>query len=281
MPPLSGTGICCKRPLEKYGPSSPLMRATSRAPNRSGHISVPSRSSISSSGNFSPFSSRPRGSCQPSTVTQCRRCSYCIGIIRWHQSPDHSLLRICPLTSSSCSRCMMTISGDFFGSFRRVVESSFHHVRAVLRSASLSASSVLWGSSTTMMSPPIPSNEPPTDVASLEPPALVSNFVLVFWSSRNLKRCPHSDWYHGLRMSRRVELLLVSDKSWLYEPHRKRTCGPFRNIRCDCAHTHAGKKIEATVVFAHLGGKFTSRCLISPFTTACRCSHNASIAQQR
>src|SRR5215813_2170841 len=84
-----------------------------------------------------------------------------------------------------------------------------------------------------MMSPPIPSNEPPTDVASLEPPALVSNFVLVFWSSRNLKRCPHSDWYHGLRMSRRVELLLVSDKSWLYEPHRKRTCGPFKKDRCD------------------------------------------------
>src|SRR6516164_9406822 len=204
-----------------------------------------------------------------------------MGIIKWHQSPDHSLDRICPLTSSSCSRCMMTMSGDCFGLFNRVVESSFHHVRAVLRSASLSASSVLWGSSTTMMSPPIPSNEPPTDVASLEPPTLVSNFVFVFWSSQKLKRCPHSDWYHGLRMSRRVELLLVSDKSWLYEPHRKRTCGPFRNIRCDCAHTHAGKKIEATVVFAHLGGKFTSRCLISPFTTACRCSHNASIAQQR
>src|SRR6516162_5834662 len=149
--------------------------------------------SMSGSGSFSPLSSRPRGSCQPSTVRQCRRCSYCIGIIRWHQSLDHSLLRICPLTSSSCSRCMMTMSGDCLGLFRRVVESSFHQVRAVLRSASLSASSVLWGSSTTMMSPPMPSNEPPTDVASLEPPTEVSNFVFVFWSSRKLKRCPHSD----------------------------------------------------------------------------------------
>src|SRR5262249_21122330 len=54
MPPLSGTGICCRPPIEKYGPSSALMRATSRAPNRSGHINVPSRSSSSSSGNFSP-----------------------------------------------------------------------------------------------------------------------------------------------------------------------------------------------------------------------------------
>src|SRR5262249_868012 len=128
--------------------------------------------------------------------------------------------------------------------------------------------------------PPIPSNEPPTDVASLEPPALVSNFVLVFWSSRNLKCCPHNDWYHGLRMSRRVELLLVSDKSWLYDPHRKRTCGPFKKDRCDCAHVHAGKKIDATVAFEHLGGACTKRWRICPSETACKCSHNASIAQQ-
>src|SRR5215471_7340650 len=119
-----------------------------------------------------------------------------------------------------------------------------------------------------MMSPPIPSNEPPTDVASLEPPTEVSNFVFVFWSSRKLKRCPHSDWYHGLRMSRRVELLLVSDKSWLYEPHRKRTWGPLRKAFFDCAQTHAGKHTLVTSVLPHRGGKFTSRCLMSPFTTA-------------
>src|SRR5262249_3745908 len=150
-------------------------------------------SSISPSGNFSPFSSRPRGSCHPSTVTQCRRCSYSMGIHRCTQSPDHSLERICPLTSSSCSLCMMTMSADCLGLFRRVVESAFHHVRRVLRSASDSPSSVLRASSPIRMPPPSPSSEPPTDVASLEPPALVSNFVLVFWSSRNLKRCPQSD----------------------------------------------------------------------------------------
>src|SRR5215470_14775033 len=130
------------------------------------------------------------------------------------------------------------------------------------------------------MSPPIPSNEPPTDVASLEPPALVSNFVLVFWSSRKLNRWPHSDWNHGLRMSRRVELLLVSDRSWLYEPHKNLTCGPFRKVRPDCAHVHAGKKIDARVVFGVLGGAFTKRWRICPSETACRCSHNASILRQ-
>src|SRR5215468_8919313 len=225
MPPLSGTGDCCRRPLEKYGPSSALMRATSRAPNRSGHINAPSRSSNSNCAAVSrgtppsrsdlPSLSKPRGSSQPNTVTQCRRASYCIGMHKCVQSSDHSLERICPLTSSSCSRCMTTINGERFGSFKRVVEISFHQFSAVLRSASLSACSTLCGSSMTSTSPPMPSSEPPTDVASLEPPALVSNFVLVFWSSRNLNRCPHSDWYHGLRMSRRVELLLVSDRSWL------------------------------------------------------------------
>src|SRR5262245_41277322 len=147
---------------------------------------------------------------------------------------------MCPLTSSSCSLCMMTMSGDCLGLFSRVVDSSFHQFSAVLRSTSLSACSTLCGSSMTSTSPPMPSSEPPTDVASLEPPALVSNFVLVFWSSLKLKRWPHSDWYHGLRMSRRVRLLLVSDSSWLYEPHKNRTCGPRRNDTSDCAHVHAG-----------------------------------------
>src|SRR5262249_9560539 len=46
-PPLSGTGICSKRPDAMYGPSSALMRATSLAPKRSGHINAPSRPSNS------------------------------------------------------------------------------------------------------------------------------------------------------------------------------------------------------------------------------------------
>src|SRR5262249_30165752 len=50
-------------------------------------------------------------------------------------------------------------------------------------------------------------------------------------------------------MSRRVMLLLLSDKSWLYEPHKNRTCGPFRNVRADCARNHAGKQTDAMVVF--------------------------------
>src|SRR5262249_51586293 len=211
-------------PLEKYGPSSALMRATSRAPNRSGHISVPSRSSNSNCAAVSrgtplsvtsdlPSLSSPLGSSHPSTVMQWRLRSYSIGMHKWTHPPDQSLDRICPETPSSCSRCITIISGERFGSFKRVVDISFHQFRAVLRSASLSACSVLCGSSMRIISPPMPSSEPPTDVASREPPALVSNFVLVFWSSLKLKRCPHSDWYQGLRMSRRVRLLLVSDNS--------------------------------------------------------------------
>src|SRR5262249_37600381 len=108
------------------------------------------------------------------------RGAYCIGMHKCVQSSDHSLERICPLTSSSCSRCMTTINGERFGSLSRVVDSSFHQFSAVFRSASLSACSILCGSSMTSTSPPMPSSEPPTDVASREPPALVSNFVLVF-----------------------------------------------------------------------------------------------------
>src|SRR5262249_15221949 len=278
MPPWSGTGICCRRPDAMYGPSSALMRATSRAPNRSGHINAPSRSSNSSCAAVSrgtppsrsdlPSLSNPRGSSQPKTVTQWRRASYCIGMHKCVQSSDHSLERICPLTSSSCSRCITTISGERFGSFMRVVDSSFHQFSAVLRSASLSACSVLCGSSMRIISPPMPSSEPPTDVASREPPALVSNFVLVFWSSLKLKRCPHSDWYQGLRMSRRVRLLLVSDNSWLYEPHKNRTCGPRRNDTSECAQVQAGYQMDPIVVFPQRGGMFTNKLRICPSETA-------------
>ena len=85
------------------------MASTSLAPNRSGHINSPLRSSSSTAASASrgrpfstsgmPSSSRPRGSFHPSDVEQWRRQSYSIGIIRWHQSssPD----RIVPLTSAS------------------------------------------------------------------------------------------------------------------------------------------------------------------------------------
>src|SRR5260370_54946 len=140
------------------------------------------------------------------------------------------------------------MSGVCLGSLRRVVDNSFHQFSAVLRSASLSACSTLWGSSITSTSPPMPSSEPPTDVASREPPELVSNFVLVFWSSRNLKRWPHNLWYHGDKISRRVKLELVSERSWLYEPQRNLTCGPVRKPTSDCAQVQARKHIAVIVV---------------------------------
>src|SRR5262249_45381569 len=140
-----------------------------------------------------PSLSSPLGSSHPSTVTQWRVRSYSIGMHKWTQSSDHSLDRIWPETSSSCSRCITTISGERFGSFSRVVDNSFHQFSAVLRPPSFSACTMLCGSPTTSTPPPMPSSDPPTDVASREPPALVSNFVLVFWSSRNLYRCPQSD----------------------------------------------------------------------------------------
>ena len=54
-------------------------------------------------------------------------------------------------------------------------EISPHHEVTVSRSASLSTLSVLCGSSTTIISPPNPNNDSPTEVASREPRALLSN----------------------------------------------------------------------------------------------------------
>ena len=204
MPPFAGIGLCCSRPLAMYGPSSALIRAISLGPNRSGHINAPSRCSSSTAAwpsrgtgptigslttNDSPFS-QPRGSSQPRTVPQCRRESYSMGIIRCVHSGDHSDDRMTPLTSSSCRRCMITTMADCLGSFRRVVDISRHQVRVVRRSASLSAEFMLWGSSMRTMSPPMPSSEPRAEVDMREPPALVSNCVLVFWSCVIVKRLP-------------------------------------------------------------------------------------------
>src|SRR5438067_8141768 len=165
---------------------------------------------------------------------------------------------------------MITTIAACFGSLSRVDESSFHQLSTFSRSAALSSPSVLWGSSTTMMSPPNPSSEPLTEVASRDPPAVLSNCNLVFWSARKSNRDPHRARYQGLRMSRRIKLLFWSESVWLYEPHRNRTWGPERYEIFRRAQVHAGQQTEAVNVFVHRGGKLTNNRRIWPSVTACK-----------